>query len=816
MQPWIPTRAACRYAGLHNLGNTCFVNSVLQCLTHTPPLALGCLQLREDVLRTLPGGMGSANVMRMLAEHIRDALTSDVRPFTPSLASQMHEVSTYLTPGQQEDSHEFVRLLIDAASRQTAAERKGANGSRPFIENLFLGQLQSTVRCAVCGGISRSAEDFLDLSLEIGADGDEADAEGLGRRRGSGCGDGSGSGGTGPGGGRDAQGGHNSLMDALRAFLGVEQLEDADQYYCERCKARVCAEKQLRLHRLPPILLLHLKRFRQLRWGRSKIAGHVSFPPILDLRGLREGEQAGSDDGSEGAPEADSGVCAPVRDGSGGLGSGGEVASRSGSPPHPQAGAEPPAPSFGLRNGGANAAEAPAAEGDGRSSGRRAGRAAEVAAKLSLAHAAGSSQSHTGSGESAAFPSQTPLRSGAPARASAGQHSAAGKRPRGRKAASAAGAAAGGQAHDDGYNGRYDDRYVLYAVIVHRGRSVQSGHYLAYVHSLVKPTASGRAGDGSEGDGNPGGQGAGEAGGGDAGSGGSGWWCFDDSHVSANRPPSPVPAPRHTCRVSALASHRPTARLLTPPPARTPSLRPTACARARHAARAGLCCGRGMRAQPAGLHVLLRARVVVAIRARARRARLPAARLAGREGSARRGGGMAFRLCVERAGRLPAVASRKPRSPRVLRGCRARAARAAHRGDALERRPAQRARQRPWREAAQHAGRHCGAAGAASQRAGEQRHSLRADLEPLPLRGAAAAGGALGGARARALSCRARQLLAQTRARLSVLSLGRPKQLASGRLGLGIVIVADRHRRCLWSACGWRHCRAAASVLRRC
>ncbi|XP_072834635.2 ubiquitin carboxyl-terminal hydrolase 32 isoform X1 [Pogona vitticeps] len=77
---------------------------------------------------------------------------------------------------------------------------------------------------------------------------------------------------------RRAQAEPINLDSCLRAFTGEEELGEDEMYYCSKCKAHCLATKKLDLWRLPPILIIHLKRFQFVngRWIKSQKI--VKFP----------------------------------------------------------------------------------------------------------------------------------------------------------------------------------------------------------------------------------------------------------------------------------------------------------------------------------------------------------------------------------------------------------------------------------------------------------------------------------------------------------------------------------------------------------
>lgn len=90
--------------------------------------------------------------------------------------------------------------------------------------------------------------------------------------------------------------GECSVESCLNQFTALELMTGSNKVVCETCTTRekksqensskmVCTSstKQYLISQVPPVLILHLKRFQTQRVGFRKVLKHVSFPMLLNL-----------------------------------------------------------------------------------------------------------------------------------------------------------------------------------------------------------------------------------------------------------------------------------------------------------------------------------------------------------------------------------------------------------------------------------------------------------------------------------------------------------------------------------------------------
>jgi len=76
-----------------------------------------------------------------------------------------------------------------------------------------------------------------------------------------------------------------TLGKCLELFTESDQLDEADAWYCNRCKQHRQAFKKMDFWSLPPVLVLQLKRFVYTQYSRDRLDTPVEFPlEGLDLR----------------------------------------------------------------------------------------------------------------------------------------------------------------------------------------------------------------------------------------------------------------------------------------------------------------------------------------------------------------------------------------------------------------------------------------------------------------------------------------------------------------------------------------------------
>eukprot|EP01080_Neovahlkampfia_damariscottae_P005047 gene5047-8643_t len=225
--------------GLNNLGNTCFLNSALQCLMYVP-LFNNYLQTRTPIHSK------NFSPLDSLFDLIKKSKSS-THPISPSeIVRNLKTIGKHFRLGRQEDSQEFIINLIDKMENSILSKFKNkldnkvkeTNAVRQIFGGYFLSQVETA-----SGYKSNTYDSFVDLSLNIQN--------------------------------------VNSIKKAINNFSKPDILNKENKYKNPITDQYENAKKSITIYRAPLVLIVSLKRFS---YDGRKINKFIQFDEILEIK----------------------------------------------------------------------------------------------------------------------------------------------------------------------------------------------------------------------------------------------------------------------------------------------------------------------------------------------------------------------------------------------------------------------------------------------------------------------------------------------------------------------------------------------------
>ncbi|XP_072117165.1 LOW QUALITY PROTEIN: ubiquitin carboxyl-terminal hydrolase 37-like [Mobula birostris] len=263
-----PTQLPQQLQGFSNLGNTCYMNAILQSLFSLQSLSMDLLKqgipwrkipantlLKRFVQLMVKKDNCSLEVKKELLKKVKSAISATAERFSGYVQNDAHEFLSQCLDQLKEDMEKLNKTWKNepVAGDESPAGRvcHEAGAARvyacPVICNVEF-EVLHTISCKMCCESVTKREQFNDLSIDLPR--------------------------------RKKQLPPRSIQDSIDLFFRAEEIE----YSCEKCNGKNAVVTH-KFSRLPRVLILHLKRYSfnvQLSLN-NKLGQQVIIPKYLTL-----------------------------------------------------------------------------------------------------------------------------------------------------------------------------------------------------------------------------------------------------------------------------------------------------------------------------------------------------------------------------------------------------------------------------------------------------------------------------------------------------------------------------------------------------